>query len=295
MQDSQKQTAGKHLPAHARRSPNTIWIIVGIQVAAVLLVAAAIAHPCDYAISDELRRWYSDVLRPNVPDAVINPFKLLGKFHVVFLFMFFMVWATGNRRWMWRFSLAAVSSGLFVLLVKLVVARQRPTGPADWQHSLSFPSGDTNIAFVWATALAAEYPALAVPAFLTAAAVALLRVAGGKHYPSDILAGAAIGIAFTCAAISLAGGVPRWFTRITQRTRWGLIMLAVFLLYVAGRGVFEKPWVLILAAVVVPVTLVPVAISKRGAFRMWMHFHRARKRQTGQPRKPAPPASHRPE
>ena len=278
MEDSPKQTPGRLLPAGIRRSTNTVWLIVGIQVAAVLLVAAAIAHPADYAISHELSRWYSNALRPNIPDAAINPFKLLGKFDAVFLFMFFMVWATGNRRWMWRFSLAAVSSGLSVLLVKLVVARQRPTGPADWQHSLSFPSGDTNIAFVWATALAAQYPTLAVPAFLTATAVALLRVADGKHYPSDILAGAAIGIVFTCAAVCFAGGVPRWFTRITQRTRWGLIMLGVFLLYVAGRGIFEKPWVLILAAAIVPLTLIPVAIAKHRALRLWLHCRRARKR-----------------
>lgn len=231
-------------------------------IVAVVVVAAAIVFRWDAALSDRAQNLYHQQIQPSVPKCVIEPFRLLGKTDAVWFFMLFLCWATGNRRLLGRFACAAVPSGLFVLLVKEVVGRPRPTG----HSTLSFPSGDSSIAFVWATVLAAEYPVLAVPAFLAAATIALLRVAVGAHYPSDILVGSAIGFIAGRIAVHLVNEVPAWLTRATRRLHWGLLMVAGFAVYVAAKAVFGKPWILILAAVLVPAILVVVGIRKRRAW-----------------------------
>lgn len=59
----------------------------------------------------------------------------------------------------------------------------------------SFPSGHTTIAFATATTLSLEYKKwyVVVPAYVWAAGVGYSRLYLGEHYPTDVLAGAAIG------------------------------------------------------------------------------------------------------
>lgn len=95
--------------------------------------------------------------------------------------------------------------------LKVGVHRARPalyrsgaaTAAADPDNRESFPSGHTSVAF----AAASAYTTLAlrqhlphasrngVLLFLGATGVAVLRVAGGRHFPTDVLAGAALGTA----------------------------------------------------------------------------------------------------
>jgi len=65
----------------------------------------------------------------------------------------------------------------------------------------SFPSGHTLHAFAFTTIAIAYYPQLAFLLIPFACMVALSRVVLGLHYPSDVLAGAAIGAAI--AGLSL--------------------------------------------------------------------------------------------
>jgi membrane-associated phospholipid phosphatase len=83
--------------------------------------------------------------------------------------------------------------------VKLAVRRPRPVleglpplGGAP--SSLSFPSAHATSSFAVATAMCRVDPATSA-AFLVALALALGRPYLGMHYPSDVLAGALLGVA----------------------------------------------------------------------------------------------------
>ena len=58
---------------------------------------------------------------------------------------------------------------------------------------MSYPSAHASMSFAGASALSAALPA--APLYATAAAMALSRPYVGVHYPSDVLAGAALGSA----------------------------------------------------------------------------------------------------
>jgi membrane-associated phospholipid phosphatase len=86
----------------------------------------------------------------------------------------------------------------FNYLIKLAVRRPRPVleglpplGGAP--SSLSFPSAHATSSFAVATAMTRVEP-LGALAFLLALALALGRPYLGMHYPSDVLAGAVIGV-----------------------------------------------------------------------------------------------------
>lgn len=88
----------------------------------------------------------------------------------------------------------AIGAAVFTTL-KYTVKEERP----DQSDDLSFPSGHTSIAFTNAALLYYEYKDsniwYASSGFLFATATGVLRIANNKHYTSDVLAGAGIGLA----------------------------------------------------------------------------------------------------
>jgi undecaprenyl-diphosphatase len=109
----------------------------------------------------------------------------------------------GSRRNKWTRRAAlrglagmAIASASANLLAKRLVARTRPDLPLGRRPSTtSFPSGHAASAAAFATGVALEVPALAVPVGALAAAVGASRVVSRVHYPSDVLAGFALGAA----------------------------------------------------------------------------------------------------
>jgi len=98
-------------------------------------------------------------------------------------------------------SSTAVSYGLD-FLIKHIVKRRRPfiqninIIPVYRAGSTSFPSGHASTTFSTATALSMAYPKwyVIVPAFLWAGSVSYSRMYLGVHYPTDVAAGATLGV-----------------------------------------------------------------------------------------------------
>ena len=108
----------------------------------------------------------------------------------------------------------AVTYGL-----KYIVGRDRPyerypdrVHPYNLEDSPSFPSGHTATAFALATSLSIRYPKWYViaPTALWACSVGISRMNEGVHYPSDVLAGAALGAGFAVANIYINKWLNRW-------------------------------------------------------------------------------------
>jgi membrane-associated phospholipid phosphatase len=115
-----------------------------------------------------------------------------------------------------------------VYSMKHFIRVMRPDGSTD----NSMPSGHTAQAFVSATLLDMEYrdtsPWISVGGYLCAAATGYLRVANNRHWASDVLIGAGIGI----ASVKLV--------YLTHRYRWGKMPSSVVLvptIYQKGGGV----------------------------------------------------------
>jgi membrane-associated phospholipid phosphatase len=97
---------------------------------------------------------------------------------------------------------------------KLLVRRRRPSSHRRptlirTPRSTSFPSGHTAAAVAFAAGASAELPVLAPVLVPLAGAVAYSRVHTGVHYPSDVAAGAAIGIGAGLLATHLSPRVLR--------------------------------------------------------------------------------------
>ena len=89
------------------------------------------------------------------------------------------------------FAQAMIVNGAYTSILKYSVQRTRP----DASNSLSFPSGHTSTAFSLATVANQHYGwKVGVPAYLLASGVGLSRIEKDKHYLSDVLAGATLGI-----------------------------------------------------------------------------------------------------
>ncbi|MET9319030.1 phosphatase PAP2 family protein [Streptomyces sp. NPDC003038] len=88
------------------------------------------------------------------------------------------------------------------LLEGVPAVRQLATQP----QTTSFPSGHSASAFAFATGLALESPFWGAVLAPVAVSVAFSRVYTGVHYPSDVAAGAALGVAAGFAVRRLARG-----------------------------------------------------------------------------------------
>jgi membrane-associated phospholipid phosphatase len=96
---------------------------------------------------------------------------------------------------------AQAVNGTLTHALKFAVRRRRPDGGAH-----SFPSGHTSAAFTTATVLQHELGWKAgAPAYLVASYIGTARAAANKHYVSDLIVGAAVGVVSARAVATLPG------------------------------------------------------------------------------------------
>jgi membrane-associated phospholipid phosphatase len=150
--------------------------------------AGALAtHPKDEAIA----------LRTNDNEQIFVAGDVLGN-GVVQAAAGLAVWAGGRMKHNQRIGTlgidlvqAQIVSGLITDSLKLATDRTRPDG-----DQYSFPSGHTSTAFAAAAVLQSHFGwKVGVPSYLMAAYVGSSRVAAYRHYASDVIFGAGIGLA----------------------------------------------------------------------------------------------------
>ena len=103
----------------------------------------------------------------------------------------------------WQSAGALVINTAITQGLKYTINRDRPyikypalIHPYELDNDASFPSGHTSTAFTTAASLSINFKKwyVVVPAYAWAAGVGYSRMYLGQHYPTDVLAGAAIGI-----------------------------------------------------------------------------------------------------
>ena len=91
---------------------------------------------------------------------------------------------------------ADLAADVLAEVIKALVPRHRPfehqLGPPSATHS--FPSGHAATSFACATVLSHYAPRFRVPFYVLATLIAFSRIYNGMHYPTDVLAGAALGV-----------------------------------------------------------------------------------------------------
>lgn len=136
-------------------------------------------------------------------ERAIGAFSRTGE-HAAIWFALGLAGAAGarrdaSRRALWLRGVRTVAGAYAVnYAVKLSVRRHRPVLPGlppltPTVSRLSFPSAHATSSFAAASAFGAVAPAL--PLYLVAGAFAVSRPYLGVHYPTDVLAGAALGTA----------------------------------------------------------------------------------------------------
>lgn len=100
-----------------------------------------------------------------------------------------------------------IASGLVTPALKILSGRGRPSKSLSphqfFEQGSSFPSGHTSQAFAVATVIAEHYDSVWIDALAygVAALVGYARVVHGAHFASDVVAGAAIGVAVGKAVV----------------------------------------------------------------------------------------------
>lgn len=129
------------------------------------------------------------------------------------------------KRWavyeLWWISVLAA----LVMALKFIIKRRRPEG--EWgaiyrnTDPHSFPSGHAARAFLIAVLATFLGPGwLAALLWIWAPLVAIARVAMGVHYLSDIIAGAAVGIAVALAGYPISLAIFGWISQVMMPF-WG--------------------------------------------------------------------------
>lgn len=158
--------------------------------------------------------WVKDYLKPNFDlywlDPGANRWVAYGTNGATLVVISVLIYLGGrirsNRTFIdaGKFLLAGfIASGITVQAIKHLLGRARPritydilfVGPSLKGGYDSFPSGHTTAAFCFAFIISLYFPRYRVIFYLLAIFIALSRVIGLSHFPSDILAGAVVGLA----------------------------------------------------------------------------------------------------
>jgi undecaprenyl-diphosphatase len=127
------------------------------------------------------------------------------------VFVGFLLWSIHGSRIVLLWTAVSVAAVGLQTALKRLCSRlrpcERPDGPpqrAPIPDKGSFPSGHTLHAVMAAMAMVHFIPVLALPFVVVALVVGCSRVVLGVHYPSDVAAGASMGLLFGSILTAIA-------------------------------------------------------------------------------------------
>ena len=174
-----------HGSSHAWKE--TVWEQYLTQPAVLLPVGLTIASLAVIPLDRRLERQWEGSIQGKQSLGNITVYSLIG----ISALTGVLFPGEGRNSWdeIWTVGESFLCSYLTTSVLKSSVARLRPG-----HGTHSFPSGHSAMAFTAATLIEKNLgPYAGIPAYAVAAFTAFDRVESGRHFPSDVLAGAAIG------------------------------------------------------------------------------------------------------
>jgi len=174
--------------------PPDLWHFISWDTAMVLGIgggAAAVGHIWDDDLAHEVETnvQFNNAMAPGHTYGAFSAQVLVG------VGLYTGGWFAGQEKLARTgadIMRAQILSQVYVQALKFTVQRERP----NMSNSVSFPSGHSASAFATASVLQRHYGwKVGVPATVVAAYVATARVHDNYHYLSDVMFGAAMGIA----------------------------------------------------------------------------------------------------
>ena len=173
--------------------------------------------------------WVHDYLVSDTPTYVFKLFSTIGNLGAIWIVVGLLLLYWKKYR---RAGIAVFVALFFSLLVgngilKHLVMRIRPCFDYHWisllvnrpaVNDFSFPSGHTFGSFAAATAMSrAIGNKKAIAAFLLGTIIGFSRIYFFLHYPSDVLAGAALGVGFGTLAWYVAGMIAEEVEKVLKK------------------------------------------------------------------------------
>ena len=193
-------------------------------LAVIVAFVAVMIWPFDETLSDMLCiSRVGHVATPLWWEA-LKGVRVFGKAEILFVLGFLL--AIHRRKQVAVCAcIAVLLASLIVTPTKLIVGRPRPDG----SNKMSFPSGDVASLVAFVVPIALTFPAVRPLAFAGVVAVGVVRVANGFHFPSDILAGIAIGIFAGAVVLSMKFSLNPRARRLLRRS-WLAAALGILVL-----------------------------------------------------------------
>ena len=202
-----------------------VWI--GLAVLGVLATVASYVF-----LDSRISTWFLNHPNNWHRNTWVDAFRQAGKGGVPIWLL--VAWSCLTDKWRPTFIgiAALILVGASAVPLKMIVRRGRPRAVAiaaqedtqiPWKAKVSFPSGDTAVVFAVATTLSFTLSRLCTASLFAAAGmIGVLRVTALAHYPSDVLAGATLGM--LCGLCALRWAAARHeLDRFHVEGRWRLI------------------------------------------------------------------------
>jgi len=189
------------------------WVVLG-ACAALLAILAVLIDPRRPPTFDEaILHWLGDHLRGEIGDGLLMIYRVSGKHFTSFLVLAALIFLVLKRWWRDLRLLVMATAGILLIVdlaLKPLFDRARPPEKLLVVDGRSFPSGHAAgaVAFYGAMVviLASHHPhlrrPLAIGAGLWILLVWLSTLYARAHWPTDLLAGGGVGLAWLTVCIT---------------------------------------------------------------------------------------------